>query len=225
MRRKLKEDLWEAYINAVNLTEQQKENIKELGSSYFDDVSFLYKIYALFENGDSSIEDQETGIVYEREGNLSIFRKGSIGIFLEMQEMKSLLADMIMLFEEILPLGTVVDLKKEELSKTIDLSKVEHFRVIITKRFLGAGKGCYYPYGAVVYPIGMSGTGKVISFTSPLIEEVVFTGYQDEVEEAYEYQMKYRLIIEEKRKSIGFATMQEKEEMEKLVEDLERKHG
>lgn len=225
MKREMKISLWEEYLNVVELPEQQKKNIKELAHLFFDNVTFLYTVYASIGTNVSFVEDTETGVRYEEEGSLGIFRKEKTGIFLEIPELKALLADMIMLFEEILPLGTVVDLKKDALAKTMDVSKVQQFRVIVTKRFIGAGEGCYYPYGAVVYPIGVAGTGKVITFTAPLIEKVVFTGYSDDVEEAFVYQMKYHLIIEQRRKSAGFATQQEISELENTVCGLEERYG
>ena len=155
--------------------------------------------------------------MFENEEELYILRKENKGIFLKAKEMKRLLSDMITLFEEILPLGSVVDLKKDKLSEDLDVSKVENFRIVITKRFVGAGEGCFYPYGAVLYPIGFGGTGKVISFTPALIEKVIYTGYSDEMEDAFVFQMKYKLVVEQRRKSAGFATRQELSETEEIV--------
>lgn len=224
MKREQKQALWEEYLKVVDFPEQQKGKLKELGILLLERVSYLYKIYSLSEEK-TFLEDEETGIVYEAEEDLHILRKGNMGIFLKKEEMKCLLADMISLFEEILPLGTVVDLKKGELAKTMDVSKVQQFRVIITKRFIGVGTGCFYPYGAVVYPLGTAGNGRTISFTPSLIENIVFTGYGDEVEEEFVFQMKKHLIVEQRRKSVGFATKQEREELEKVIHNLEGQHG
>lgn len=224
MKREQKETLWEEYLKVVDFPEQQKRKLKELGILLMERVSYLYRIYSLLES-ESSFEDEETGIIYEVEEDLHILRKGNMGIVLKKDEMKRLLADMITLFEEILPLGTVVDLKKDELAKTMDVSKVQQFRVIITKRFIGTGEGCFYPYGAVLYPLGTAGYGRTISFTPSLVENIVFTGYSDEVEEAFVFQMKKHLIVEQRRKSVGFAAKQEREEFEKMMHKLEAQHG
>lgn len=226
MKNKWKESLWKEYLNVVEVKEQQKKNLQELGTFFFEDVSFLYRVYeAIMEEKSNIIEDKENGIVFEIEDNLYILRKGRTGIFLDVEEMKSILADMIVLFEDILPLGTVVDLNKDELMKVINVEKLENFRVVITKRFLGDGAGCFFPYGAVAYPIGTAGAGRAISFTPPLIEKIVFMGYKDETEDAFLFQMKYQLVIEQRRRSIGFASKQDMEKMRDRINTMEEKHG
>lgn len=217
MKAEMKEALWEAYLKQTDILEQQKEKLKELGTFFFEDVSFLYKIYPSVGEKQVNLCDEKTGIMFENEEELYILRKENKGIFLKAEKMKRLLSDMITLFEEILPLGSVVDLKKDKLSEDLDVSKVENFRIVITKRFVGAGEGCFYPYGAVLYPIGFGGTGKVISFTPALIEKVIYTGYSDEMEDAFVFKMKYKLVVEQRRKSAGFATRQELSETEEIV--------
>lgn len=148
---------------------------------------------------------------------MHILRKDGKALCFKTKEIRKLLEDMIGMFEEILPIGSVVDLKKETLSENMDVSEIKQFRAAIVKRFIGSGEGCYYPYGAVVYPVGTAGTGRLISFTPALIENLVFTGYRDEVEEYFIYRMKQELIIRQGRKSAGFAT---KQELEKLRNSL-----
>lgn len=226
MKIQWKEYLWEEYLKIANVKETQKKNFRELGAYFFENVSFLYKAYELIISGKkNTIEDEKNGILFEKEDNLCILRKEKTGIFLDTQDMKSILADMIALFEDILPLGTVVDLQNDEMSKIVNVSKMEKFRVVITKRFLGDGEGCFFPYGAVVYPIGTAGASRVISFTPPLIEKVVFMGYKDETEEAFIFQMKYQLVIKQRRCSAGFSNKQEIEKMRDRISTMEEKHG
>lgn len=220
MRRELKETLWNEYLKQSNIPELQKKELKQLGKLFFDDVSFLYDIYPLVGEENVSRSSEETKVIFENEGALYILRKEKAGIFLKENEMKRLLSDMIVLFEDILPLGSVVDLKKDKLFEDLDVSKVENFRVVITKRFIGARVGCFYPYGAGVYPFGPVGE-KMISFTPALIERVIHTGYSDEVDEAFVFQMKKQLIVEQKRKSAGFATPQELEETAEYIRKVE----
>lgn len=219
MKRELKKTLWEAYVKKADIPRQQKSKIQQLGEYFFEDVSFLYQIYGLIGEENVCCKNGETGIIFEKEDDLYILRKESMGIFLRAEEMKCLLRDMIVLLEDILPLGSVVDLRKDKLHG--DVSKVEHFRVVITKRFLGVGEGCFYPYGAVVYPLGTGGTGKNISFTPALIERVIYEGYSDELEDVFLYQMKNKLIVEQKRMSVGFATKKELAELTDRVCKLE----
>lgn len=215
-----KETLWNEYLKRSNIPELQKKKIRQLGELFFDDVTFLYDIYPLVGKDNVSCSNKKTNVVFENEGPLYILRKEKTGIFLKAEEMKRLISDMITLFEDILPLGSVVDLKKDKLFDGIDISNIENFRVVITKRFLGVKEGCFYPYGAVVYPVGLAG-GKMISFTPALIDRVIHVGYSDEIDEAFVFKMKHLLIVEQKRKSVGFATRQELEETARYIQRYE----
>ena len=95
--------------------------------------------------------------------------------------------------KNIFPLGSVVDL------------------------FFAAGESGYYQYAAVVYPVGMAGEDRNFCFSSALIERVVHRGYADEVEDAFVYQLKHQLIVEQGRKSMGFANEEEQEAMRRFV--------
>lgn len=213
MKKEWKEGLWNEYLEEADYLKGKTEQLRAMGKLFFDNVSFLYDIYPLIGIGRESREDAESGVAFETEaGDLHILRKDGKAIGFKTEEMKRFLADMIGLFEEILPIGSIVDLKKDILAKNVDVSEIQKFRVAIVKRFIGNGTGCYYPYGAVVYPLGTAGEGKLISFTPALIENVVFTGYMDEVEEYFVYRMKQELIINQGRRSAGFATKQELEE-------------
>lgn len=97
------------------------------------------------------------------------------------------------------------------------LDQVENVRMVITKRFFSAGDSGYYPYGAAVYPVGMSGEGRSFCFSSALITRVVHSGYADEMEDAFVYELKHRLIVEQGRKSMGFANEEEQEAMRRFL--------
>jgi len=212
MKSEWKEALWESYLAEVDFVKDKAGQLKEIGKLFFEDVSFLYEIYPLIGTGRESREYKETGLVFETEkGDLHIFRKEGKAVCFRTEEMKTLLTDMIGMFEKILPIGSIVDLRKEILAEDMDVSEIKNFRVAVVKRFIGNGEGIYYPYGAVVYPVGTAGKGRLISFTPALIDRIVFTGYSDEVEDFFVYRMKQELIIEQRRKSAGFATKQEME--------------
>ena len=121
-----------------------------------------------------------------------------------------------MLTEEVLPLGSVVDLKKELFSFIKDVDRI---RIVITYRFLAKeeSKG-YFPYAGVVYPTGMLGRKEVIYFTPALIEQVVHRGFEDIQEHQYIYLMKREFIIEKGMKSFGFGT---REEIENFMKEKE----
>ena len=155
------DNLWEKYIAIADIAEYQKKYLKTLGKLLMQEIFFLYKIYAyVLEEHEEEISERSANNVYfEIEDNTYILRTDNGGIVLKKEAMQKLIIDMIGLFEDILPLGSVVDLKKEGI---IEDKEIENFRVVITKRFLGTGEGCYYPYGGVVYPLGIAGSGNVL---------------------------------------------------------------
>ena len=106
---------------------------------------------------------------------------------------------------------SVEDLKQEKLFEGMYILQIENFRVVITKRFVGSKTGCFYLYGAGIYPFGP--IGKIISFTPVLIEKVIHRGYEDDVDEEFVYQMKKHLVVEQKRKSAGFVSQEEAKEL------------
>ena len=57
----------------------------------------------------------------------------------------------------------------------------------------------------------------MISFTPALIDRVIHTGYSDETDEEFIFQMKHHLVVEQKRKSVGFATYQDMEETAEYI--------
>lgn len=214
---KNKKQLWREYLEKAQFPQELKNRAMEIGLSLMDDVEFLYAVRKCVQRGGGAFEDEKTHIAYETEGEYHILRKNTIELALRQEEMNTLLVDMIDMFEDILPLGSVVDLRKDFLGQKLDLSRVEKVRVVITKRFLGLDKGCYYPYAAVIYPIGMGGQRKNLCFSSSVIEKVVHMGYSDPLEETYVHQMKRQLIIDERRKSMGFASEEERKELERLL--------
>jgi len=117
-----------------------------------------------------------------------------------------------------LPLGSVVDLKKSAYAKTPRINEIDELRMVIAYRFLGREEDShYFPYAGVVYPTGMLGQKEVLYFTRPLIENVVREGYHDEKEDAYVYLMKQELVVEKGKNSFGYAKPEEIESFNKMV--------
>lgn len=217
-KKQYKERLWKDYLDSrEDLQQELKAQASVVGELFTDDVSYLYMVRKCVLRGGGAIEDEATQVQYEAEGEYHILRYESTELALRQNEMAVLLADMIDIFEDILPLGSVVDLNKAFLSRNMNLSGVENMRMVITKRFIGGETGCYYPYAAVVYPIGMGGEDKSFCFSAALIERVVHMGYSDSTEDAFIYGMKDRLIVKEHRRSMGFATEEESKEMARLL--------
>jgi len=179
--------LWEEYVSQVPFLEDiQKKDWIKLGEKILGgEVSYLYELYR-------EVQTQED---------------------LHKAEIRTLLEAMIGIFEEVLPLGSVVDLRKEYLKGTIPSEDVERVRVVIVKRYVKESpEGFYYPYAGTIYPTGIPGTETLLLFTPAMIEQVVSRGYSDEQEEAYLYLMKRELFLERKLRSIGFGNKEEREQ-------------
>lgn len=212
-----KERLWEEYLAVGKFPAEQAAAVREIGLRFREDVDFLYRLHTCILHHGGAMEDERTGVQYEIVDEYHILKMGNTEAAFSKEELAGLVIDMIDIFEEILPLGSVVDLNKEFLQQTMPLDKVDKVRMVIHKRFFGIGENGYYPYAAVVYPIGMAGEGRSFCFSSALITRVVHRGYADELEDAFVYQIKHQLIIEQKRKSMGFANEREQEEMKRFV--------
>jgi len=211
MKKEWKEVLWEMYLQEADYLGDRKERVMPIGEQFFDDVSFLYEIYPLIGTGSVKRKDRKSGIVFETgEGDSHLFRLGKNTVSLSTGQIRTLTADMTGLFEEVLPIGSIVDLRKDVLGRHMDVSGVENFRVAVVKRFMEKGERYFYPYGAVVYPVGNTGKGKLLSFSSALIERIVFAGYSDEIEEAFIFQKKQEFIIRQHRRSAGLSGEEEK---------------
>ena len=221
-KKQYKKQLWNDYLKASDFPSEVKNIAREIGELYFEDVKFLYDVRKCVVSGGGTLADKKTGVLYETEEEYHILKHNDKELALRQADMSRLLANIIDIFEDVLPLGTVVDLKKDFLGQKMDLSKVDKIRVVISKRFLGGETGCYYPYAAVLYPIGMAGQNKYIYFSSALIDDVVHMGYSDSIEEMFVYQMKDQLIVKGNRKSMGFANEEEMRAMEKLLTGEEK---
>ena len=105
------DNLWEKYIAIADIAEYQKKYLKTLGKLLMQEISFLYKIYAyVLEEHEQEISERSANNVYfEIEDNTYILRTDNGGIVLKKEAMQKLIIDMIGLFEDILPLGSVVD--------------------------------------------------------------------------------------------------------------------
>lgn len=180
------------------LGKEQKRLLFEVGCIYRSNIQFLYKIYGAIATNQKQLKDEEHNITYKCEGdNHVLVYQGEALVFKE-EQLKTILVRIIDIMEEILPLGSVVDLKKDFLKDILaNTDKVEQVRVVIINRFLHQkGDASYFTYAGVLYPIGALMQQEQLHFTSALIENVVHKGYSDKQEEAYVFLMKNELILE-----------------------------
>ena len=218
-----KMSLWEDFLEEdTELKDAEKRILVEIAVCYKDDISFLMKVYEAFIENDRFIQDEGNDVRYEREKDLYIFSMEGREVCLGKERFKRILISMLDILEETLPLGTVVDLRKDIYKGVPGMEEVEYIRMVITHRFLKrAGSTYYYPYAGVVYPTGMLGKAEVFNFTRPAVEKVIQQGYSDEQEEVFSYLMKKSLIVDAGGNSIGFATKEEAEELNQAFKEGE----
>jgi hypothetical protein len=153
---------------------------------------------------------------------LHVSRKDTSSSF-HIASAKQALQIMIDLFEDYLPLGSVVDLDKEKLGSTLELAQTEHFRVVINQRLSALpDTPVYFSYGGLIYPVGAFEGAESIYFSSDLISDVVHTGYSDESDLAYLALMKTELVIKRSYTSFYLAPKELKQE---AIKELTRKQN
>lgn len=139
------------------------------------------------------------------------------------QEWKRIIGKGISFLEELLPLGSVVELQKEFLEEKMpSLKDAGKAVLVITERYLSLTGHSYFPYAGVPYPTGtFDGTSRML-FSPALIKEVLHTGYQEKQEQAYQYRMKREYLLEKDMDMCGFETAEERKEIQRIMEE---QHG
>ncbi|ROR29196.1 hypothetical protein EDD66_103131 [Mobilisporobacter senegalensis] len=210
--------MWKDKVNSLGyLSDSTKCTGINFGGYYLEHSKFLYEILGGLEAGSMVLQDQKNGAKFEKQDNNCLLTVNTEQIELSKTNMKGFIESLITIMEDILPLGSIVDLKREYFANEILKNKVENIRMVITHRFLSKeGTDVYFPYAGVVYPTGMLGRGEVLYFTPGLIENVIHRGFEDVQETAYVSQMKREFIVENNMISCGFAT---KEKVEEFIRD------
>ncbi len=192
------------------LEEYQISMLMDIKESIKEDLTLLYEINKIIVKENGQLIDEELGVeVVCSEGRCGIqTKKGQI--ILDNDTFRKIIAAFIDVYEDIYPLGTVVDLNKKYFKNILPVDEVEHIRVVINFRFIPCSENMYIPYMGNIYPIGNAGIKtNGIHFSPKAIEKVVHMGYIDEEEIAFLFQRKYELILENNMHSSGFATKEE----------------
>lgn len=137
-----------------------------------------------------------------------------------LEEWKKIIGKGIAFLEELLPLGSVVVLKKEYLqSRLSGVERPDAFRLVITDRYLSLTGHSYFPYGGVPYPTGDMGTQRKLLFSPALIADVLSRGYSDEQEAEYQYRMKREYLLDKDMDMCGFETPEERAAVRQKMEE------
>ena len=199
------------------ITEDKAIIFKELIKQFQGDLSLFYEMNKTIVIGEGQVLDNETGINFISQNDKCMLKTNYGEVYLSNIEFRKVIAGIVDIYEDIYPLGTVVDLDKKYFRNILPVDEVDELRVVITYRFIPLTDTCYIPYVGSLYPVGNMGILKNdIHFTPRAIERVVQMGYQDEKELAFIYQIKNNFLIHNGKHSSGFANNEEIDEMRKV---------
>ncbi|MBE6047605.1 MAG: DUF4176 domain-containing protein [Clostridium sp.] len=211
-------DLLKRFTSNLNyLEEDDKKSINKLGVNlYGGDLKQLYEINECLVNGTEDYKDRL--VSYKKENDkYKLIIKDYI-LELSFEEIKEIVIGLIDILDDILPLGTVVKLKKEYIHKFLNNNEIEEAEVVIVNRFIFKNEiNAYFPYAGVIYPLGFVGSSNAIQFSSALIDDVIHRGYSDEKDDVYTFLLKNELIIDKKMHSFGFASEEERNKYNELI--------
>lgn len=177
--------------NLAYIPKSEKALLLKISYLLMKDRSTLFKEYdKLFteENHSLSLNDEKLDLSFENK--------------------KKILTTLIDFLEDILPLGSVVTLKNENLKD----KEGRKIKIIISQRFLSNEKsGLYFTYSGTIYPTGNVEKDKLLHFNEIAIKEVIYKGYSDDLDLAFVLTMKNELILERGLRSITFANAKEED--------------
>lgn len=195
--------LTDYFDRETRLRDQQKQFLYSITRRYKDNHQGLFELYLAIHNKKEEFFDKEANVACTYQDKQYIFQNKGKEIIFEYRLIKDVLGKLVDLTEDILPLGTLVQLKKEFFSEICDIKKVQKIWVVITYRYLKMNDESFYTYGGIVYPVANFNKEEILKFTPALIEKVIYRGFSDVQEDAYVYLMKQELIIENGKKSAG----------------------
>lgn len=188
------------------LQDTEKAFVLEFAYAFKQYREELFNLYDAIVNEKEIKGDREliTYKIYDEKNEIGFNNKS---IRLSKENLKRVISTIIDFSEKILPLGSVVTLKKDVLDAAIE----EEINFIISHRFLiKEGTSAYFTYGGVLYPEGTFKEEKILHFNASAIREVVFEGFNNEKEDAFIAAIKNELILKKGMHSINFATKEER---------------
>lgn len=212
-----------------NLTETQKSILLHLkkdlrdnwdvlkNSGMIDELSFFYDMNKMIILGGGQLSVEECGITFECINNVILLTTTYGNIEMNADDFKNIVGAFIDIYQELYPIGTVVDLDKKYFRKIYDIDEIDNIRVVISHRFVPYNKNIFIPYMGMHYPFGPLGVeNDGVHFTPRVIKNVVHMGYRDEKETAYLFKIKEKLIVENNMKSS--AMMMDRNILDKILQ-------
>jgi len=121
--------------------------------------------------------------------------------------------------EDYLSMGSIVELKQDELSDMVKDRSLKSFRVMITQRMAALDEApVYYNYGAVIYPFGTFKGYESIYFGPELIDRIIFEGYRDDTDIALIAALKTEYLFKRDYTSFRFAKRQVRQQALKEIQ-------
>lgn len=169
-----------------------------------NDVDFFYRIYDSL-NGKSEIfQSRNKKVEYSSINDRYIIKCDMRSAEHTNEELKQLIPGIIGIIEEILPLGSLVELNLSY--KNPKESKIDQLQIVITHRFISPeGESDYFEYGGIPYPTGMLQGDKVLFFTNRSVKNIKHKGYTDLKDKQFIIAVKNALLIEKGVKSMSFS--------------------
>ena len=204
-RTELTKSLLREYMkNNQVLQKEQAGFLYEIAADSIPDNTTLTQLYIAIRNQSEPFSDNTGRLQYKTKDGTATLTYKNVKCSFEETMLLNTISDLIELTEHILPLGSLVQLRKELFAGAVDISRLDTIRVVITHRFVRENEETYYTYGGVVYPVANFNGKEILKFTPSLIEKTLHKGYQDEQEDAYIYLMKQELILEKNIHMAGF---------------------
>lgn len=204
-------------FNDYDITE-----LTEFGELIGENESICLKLFDIFQNQKqifkktNSIEVE--GLTVEKTSTGFILKYEDSKLELKSNEYFKYLGYISDTMLPIYPLGTVFKVKNESFKDIAPMDNDAELYLVVTERFLThSTANIYVPYGGVVYPFGAYILDQRIQFGPQLIEEVIYEGYTDLMEEEYIKLMKEEMLLVQGRHSMSFATDEEVERVQTSI--------
>ncbi len=190
-----------------------------LGQSFQEKLPFFHRCNQCIVEGRGHVELDDVEFMVS-DDTCTLKQKNHKDIVLIHIQMRKVLSVIVDLLDPILPLGSVVDLRKEMFSQIQGLESAEQFRVVVTNRFLYYDEiPVYFPYAGSIYPVGNARHPAYIHFTPGSVERLVFRGYSDGADDAYIFEQKKELVLEKHKHSVVFAGQEELEALNRRIRE------